>query len=166
MEIRTYFRKESAKERAKKVGVTEFKTHTTTLLVDDSYPELLYFKTNSLHVPLPKFLKGLKAVFITLQETLHTEQNPHIKQGRGKRGDTKYEVSYGTKEYRVNSPNQYAEAFYPVIRIHLVGDKLQSISDCYQAIRQGNSEGDWKGMAIAPEHCKVNSYPFMDMEQM
>jgi len=148
MELRTYFNKKPVEKRLEKTG-NKISDYHNGMSTDDRFPSLVYHTQDSIHMELPSFLKGLKCVRISVNEVLELEQNTHIKQGSGKVGETRYEVSYGTDEYPI--PSGYA--FRSIIRIRIYGIKLQSVLDCYKQVRKGESEGNWKGCPTTPTHC-------------
>lgn len=159
MKLRTYFTKRSMQTRLQKSGLYDpEKNHFPgkyNKCSDD--PNLGYFEQTSLMEELPGLLKGLKPIKISLHEELPLEQNLHILQGCGSFGESKYEISFGDDSYGIGD---YGYGWRAVVRINIIGENKQSISDCYKKIRsKGELPGTsnaWKGDAVVPSHCKQN----------
>ena len=151
MKITAFYRTASVVKRLKALGrPTDVKNTylgNTDLTVNKDSPELVVYEANNFTTLIPQLLQGLKPVYVTLKDVLVLEQNRHIKQGSKNPDGYGYWVSYGAEEFNVSTNATYglAKGFRSIIEIHICGKSYTEVFDCYNVIREGDSEGCWKG---------------------
>lgn len=153
MKITAFYRTASVVKRLKALGSPADVKNTylgnTGLTVNKDSPEFVIREIDNFTTLIPKLLQGLKPVYVILNDVLVLEQNRHIKQGSKNSGGCGYLVSYGAEEFDVstNATYGFARAYRSIIKIHISGKSYTEVFDCYNVIREGESEGSWKGDA-------------------
>lgn len=110
---------------------------------------LVYVVLHSTVEPVPSAFRGLQIVEAVLHDKLYLEQNPHVKQGRGKIGKSVGEVSFRKEKFisavgsdmymstEVEDVRDYAEVW-------VRGPNLESVYDAFNKIRDGKSPHNWE----------------------
>ena len=169
MESRIYFNRKALLRRLEEnyIGINgdkdrEFNTfvigNQCSFHSEASDPKIAYAKiTDYTGLRIPRILKRLKVIEVTLFEILLKEENLHINQGSGKEGKSQWTISYGDDMF--NPPNDgpnWSEAYRSVIRIRVRGISIHSVQDCYNKIRKGETNNEWKGNGHKPSHCGLS----------
>lgn len=164
METRCYFQRRSVVNRLVKQGlVDESMIKPTTKSYDDpmgygklepyhrddSDPSRVYVRLTTTLDQLPSMIRGLKFIEVSLHDKLWLIRNRHINQGRGKKGKATYEVSFRQEAY-VSEPahDQFGhdgKSFRDYADVWVRGPNLESVFDCYDNIRSGQTDANWNG---------------------
>lgn len=115
-------------------------------------PGLCYIALDDMTEGLPRLVRGLKEVKVTLQAKFNAGQQGKIKaQAVGKAGEVRWEIMFDSEHLLIG--------LVPQIRIHVAGSSLEKVREIFFDLKDGKTPGKKRSFGGTADNVLVETAP-------